>query len=86
MLVRVKEKCFIGGSLRKPGQEFEFTGNTLPAFLEEVIGPAPVVDLDDEMETGNLRIKLAEYGVKVAPRTGKAKMLEMLAEVEAPKG
>lgn len=91
MIVRAKEKCFIGGSLRRPGQLFEYGGAALPHFLElaeedvPVSEPAAIDPHEQEEELGKLRVKLAQHGVKVAPRTGKAKMLEMLAEVEAPK-
>ena len=39
MLVRAKESCFIDGSRRRPGAEFEYEpgeGKSLPRFLESV--------------------------------------------------
>ena len=36
MLVRAKQKCFVGGSRRRVGETFEFDGAKLPPYLELV--------------------------------------------------
>lgn len=90
MIVKAKETCFIDGHRRREGAVFEFKGTKLPKCVEAVDGTVedlPKTDKHyDDDEIGKLRVKLAERGIKVPPRTGKARMIEMLAEVEGKTG
>lgn len=90
MKVRAKEKCFVDGSLRYPGDVFTYNGPSARylEILEEIEhieileGPKPE-ELYPGKDSEYLRGKLAEYGVKSAPRTGRDKLAAMLQEIEA---
>lgn len=89
MRVRAEQACFIGGSRRKAGAEFEYNGKPASFLIpledpkavenEEGVGPEEGTKTipDDE-----LRVKLAECGVKVKPNATREQMDAMLAEVE----
>ena len=82
MLVKATKHCFVGGARRHPGDVFDYKG-PLGKYLESAAGeqPAPV-EAKPEITDAELRVKLGELGVKVAPATGRKKMLELLAESE----
>lgn len=86
MRVRAEQACFIGGSRRKAGAEFEYNGKPA-SFLTPLKDPK-----EAEPEEGaktipddELRVKLAECGVKVKPNATREQMDAMLAEVEGKK-
>lgn len=82
MIVKATKPCFVGGARRHPGDVFDYKG-PLGKYLESAAGeqPAPV-EAKPEITDAELRVKLGELGVKVAPATGRKKMLELLAEAE----
>lgn len=83
MLVKVVETCFVAGHRRRAGEVFDYSGKDTKNLVP-VDGGEPTKAVE---EVGNdvLRVKLAELGVKVAPATGREKMLAMLAEAESTK-
>lgn len=89
MKVRAKEKCFVDGSLRYPGDVFTYNGPNARylEILEEIEQVEILEPKDADPYPGKdaeyLRGKLAEYGVKSAPRTGRYKLAAMLQEIES---
>jgi hypothetical protein len=82
MKVRANEVCFIDGHRRRVGEEFDYHGKPAPYMTVldgEAEGKAPE---DSPLTDEELRGRLAEYGVKVAPQTGRKKMIALLAEAE----
>lgn len=88
MLVRAEEVCFIGGSRRRVGDVFEYSGKpakfltVMDAVTEPVSKQDHPEEDDTDLDNAQLRVRLGEYGVKVAPNTSRTKMLIMLAEAE----
>lgn len=86
MRVRAEQACFIGGSRRKAGAEFEYNGK--PASFLTPLEDPEAVEPEEGIKTipdDELRVKLAEYGVKVKPNATREQMDAMLAEVEGKK-
>lgn len=79
MLVKALETCFVDGHRRRAGDVFNFNGKA--AYLVPVEGSEPV-KVDNSMNDEQLRVRLAEYGVKTHPATGRAKLLKMLDTAE----
>lgn len=82
MRVRATQVCFIDGNRRRVGEEFDYSGKPAAflTVLDEAEGKAP--EIDSVLTDDELRVRLAEYGVKIAPQTGRKKMISLLAEAE----
>lgn len=85
MRVKAKETCFVNGHRRRAGEIFDYDGPDA-RFLEAVNGEVTkIVAIDSPLTDEQIRVRLAEYGIKVAPATGRKKLLENLVEAEGTK-
>lgn len=82
MRVKTNEVCFVNGHRRRAGDEFEYSG-PVTKYMTVLVSDAPVEEVADSPLTNEeLHVRLAEYGVKVAPNAARAKMIALLAEAE----
>lgn len=83
MLVTASVDCFVGGAFRKRGTTFQYDGKANKYLVTQSVKTAPAVEVEqEELTKEDIRAKLAQYGIKVAPQTSREKMLEKLAEAE----
>lgn len=87
MLVRAKKACFVGGSRRKEGEEFDYTGpkspDLVPVKSAEKAKAKPEAPVDgNPMTDDQLVVRLAEYGVKATVAMGREELLSLLAKAE----
>jgi hypothetical protein len=83
MKVKAKILCFIGGARRKPGDEFIIEGK-LPKSCELVDEEvkAEVAEPYANLTDADIRERLHNANKKVAPQTGRKKLIALLTELE----
>jgi hypothetical protein len=88
MLVRAKEMCFHDGSRRRPGDVFEWKVKHIPSYVEVVAAveavevKAPAGDRYAHLNDDELRVKLADVGIKTPPTAKRETLLKKLAALE----
>lgn len=88
MQVTAIKDVFVEGSLRMAGDVFEFNGKShkylqpVDAGPEQPVDAGPTKEDDNPMTDDELRVRLAEYGVKVHHKMKRSTLIELLDQAE----